>query len=210
MEEKKNKRMMLFCLGVYCLFLLMLSTILFIGGSLSIYTSEASGVEVPFVSLRVAGFNVTVHDGPYDPGSEYGESDSEMLVIYAFAINNESEVDITLDMVFDITISYEEGYDETFALFKFIFIDETDVSGEFSNKEFVNSSGKLIDSIKVSTNDENDENSWGTIFMEKGAERTYVLVLDYSKIDRRPNKNPNISISGNITITASQVNGEEA
>lgn len=178
---KTRKSSKLFRLGVSCLVLLMFTALLLAGGSFSKNTSTGE-ISISF-PLTMADFNVEAVDAGYTSGEKYDEN---QLVVYAFTVNNDSDVDITYDMVFDISIS------EVIDGFKFILVDESNID---NNIDF-NSSGQT--EIDYSTEDN------GNAFFQSMADaKTYVLVADYSGCDRAP-ASPTITVSGTITITVNQ------
>lgn len=111
-------------------------------------------------------FDVTAEESfEYKSGEVYDVYNDSQSVIYAFAITNNSEVDITYDMLFNITIDLG-GYDDELSNLKFILIDENDGN----NIEFDNNT-----SFSYNTED------YGTTFsLTAENSNTFVLVADYS------------------------------
>ncbi len=104
--KTRNK---LFRLGAYCLVLLMITALLFVGGSFSKITSEGSTTEFP--PLTVANFGVDVVEEPLynevDRYSTYDGLSNHQLLVCKFTIANNSDVDIIIDDLIFQT-NYEE------------------------------------------------------------------------------------------------------
>lgn len=116
----KNK---LFRLGAQCLVLLMITATLLVGGSFSKITSEGSTTEFP--PLTVANFDVEIAEEPLtddDRHAEYALSDHQ-LVVCAFTITNNSDVDIIIDdLVFKT--GYTHNYDERILFYMYVDVDD--------------------------------------------------------------------------------------
>ena len=102
---KKSGGKRLFRLGVSCLALLLVTSLVLVSGSFSQFSSGPSNME-NFPNLTVAAFGVEVRENaPYDPEEEY---DADHIVLYSFTIDNtSSQVPIICDITFNVEI---KGY----------------------------------------------------------------------------------------------------
>lgn len=152
--------------GFSRLFALLITVLLFVGGSFSKITSEGN-FTIP--SLTAEKFDVDVDTGTY---SEDDKNETQLLLYY-FTIYNNSEFDITYDIKLEIkTISW---FDDISAITYRLYEDEADENGDPIVMIDLNIWQELEAGKPFVYSSENDEN-WTEVVLSGGSSKTYVLI----------------------------------
>lgn len=118
--SKTHKSNKVFRLGISCLALLLVTALIFVGGTFSKNTSKGSFVGL---SIQAAEFNLTVEDtwsgSDIDRlGSFYGfNGGNEYVVLCSFEVNYTGDVDISCDLVFHVSTDRNLDSDVQFQLY---------------------------------------------------------------------------------------------
>lgn len=109
----KTRKKNLYHIVISCLCLVLVTALLLVGGSFSKYTE--TGI-ITNLKLKVAPFDIAVNEIEYadsglDRKSEYSVDTPAQYILYGVTINNSSNIDIILDLVFE-TVCYENTDDE--------------------------------------------------------------------------------------------------
>ncbi len=117
--SKTHKSNKVFRLGISCLALLLVTALIFVGGTFSKNTSNGS---FDGLSIQAAEFNLTVKDtwsGSNNDrlGSSCGFKGDEYVVLCSFEVNYTGDVDISCDLVFHVSTNKNLDPDVRFELY---------------------------------------------------------------------------------------------
>ncbi len=211
----KTRKKTLYHIAISCLCLVLVTALLLVGGSFSKYTETGT---MTGLSLQVAKFDVGVADDYYRVGDSYDDG----MILCALVVNNNSNIDITLDMAFT-AMTVLVDFNTTIANVSFYFVEEGDDStrneiatlsddlGDYdtpddyndSVESYVNDSGHTC--YKVSKTVEDFSYSFA---LSPDEEKTYLLYASYNTTESLNSGDTIlVTVSGNITFKANQKGG---